>query len=133
MHLFFLCSTLQSSKAHLQKSRFQHKLFMIIFCSRNLERLCLQNIVGFILNLPSSIGWRMLTIPIKRRHWIAVRAIDRTYYNLDSKLKYPEEIGEAAALKYVFEKAKAISEVKCRKTSTVRLVSVKSRSAVGFV
>ena len=43
----------------------------------------------------------MLTIPIKRRHWVAVREIGNIYYNLDSKLKQPEVIGEAAALKYV--------------------------------
>jgi len=76
-------------------------LSLKLLFNRNLERLCLRNIKGFILNLPSSIGWGMLTIPIKRRHWIAVRAIDNIYFNLDSKLKQPEVIGEEAALKYV--------------------------------
>lgn len=66
---------------------------------RSVDRLCLSNIKGFILNIPSSIGWGMLTIPLKRRHWIAVRAIDNIFYNLDSKLKQPEIIGEAVQLK----------------------------------
>ncbi|CAK8682356.1 unnamed protein product [Clavelina lepadiformis] len=66
---------------------------------RSLERLCLKNIKGFILNVPSSIGWGLLTIPLKRRHWIAVRSVDRVFYNLDSKLKQPEIIGEVVALR----------------------------------
>ena len=72
--------------------------FWLIY--RSLDRLCLKNIKGFILNLPSSIGWGMLTIPLKRRHWIAVRAIDGVFYNLDSKLKQPEVVGEAPQLRF---------------------------------
>jgi len=78
---------------------------------KSLDRLCLKNIKGFILNLPSSIGWGMLTIPLKRRHWIAVRAIDGIFYNLDSKLKQPEVIGEAAQLRKFL--AKKLSSKSC--------------------
>ena len=67
-----------------------------------MERLNLSSIKGFILNLPSSVGWwGVLTIPLKRRHWVAVRSIEGTYYNLDSKLKQPEIIGEEQKLKFV--------------------------------
>uniref|UniRef100_F6VV86 Josephin-2 n=2 Tax=Ciona intestinalis TaxID=7719 RepID=F6VV86_CIOIN len=78
---------------------------------RSLERLCLTNIKGFILNIPSTIGWGVLTIPLKRRHWIAVRAIENMFYNLDSKLKQPEVIGEAAQLKKFL--AKKLSSKNC--------------------
>uniref|UniRef100_H2ZPY8 Josephin-2 n=1 Tax=Ciona savignyi TaxID=51511 RepID=H2ZPY8_CIOSA len=78
---------------------------------RSLERLCLTNIKGFILNIPSTIGWGVLTIPLKRRHWIGVRAIDNIYYNLDSKLKQPEIIGEALQLKKFL--AKKLSSKNC--------------------
>uniref|UniRef100_H2ZPZ0 Josephin-1 n=1 Tax=Ciona savignyi TaxID=51511 RepID=H2ZPZ0_CIOSA len=77
----------------------------------SLERLCLTNIKGFILNIPSTIGWGVLTIPLKRRHWIGVRAIDNIYYNLDSKLKQPEIIGEALQLKKFL--AKKLSSKNC--------------------
>ena len=39
------------------------------------------NIVGFQL-------------PIKRPHWFSVRRIEKTYYNLDSKLSKPSVIGK---------------------------------------
>ncbi|KAG8224708.1 hypothetical protein J437_LFUL006095 [Ladona fulva] len=55
----------------------------------------LRKILGFILNVPSEyrLGG-VLPLPLNRRHWIAIRAIGSTYYNLDSKLRAPEAIGE---------------------------------------
>jgi len=91
----------------------QYKGFAAVWWDkrRNLNRLCLNNIKGFILNIPSSVGWGLLTIPLKRRHWIAVRSIDGVFYNLDSKLKTPEVIGEAVQLKKYL--AKKISSKTC--------------------
>lgn len=55
----------------------------------------LEVVKGFILNLPSDykIGW--LTLPLKRKHWVALKYIQGAFYNLDSKLKAPERIGSA--------------------------------------
>ena len=59
-------------------------------------------IKGFIMNLPSPIQLGFVSVPIRRKHWIAIRQIDNTYYNLDSKLHKPQSIGDAAAvLKYL--------------------------------
>lgn len=43
-------------------------------------------------------------MPLRRRHWIAVRRIGEYYYNLDSKLRQPELIGnEADTLQFLRE------------------------------
>lgn len=34
-----------------------------------------------------------VVLPLKRRHWIAIRKINDSYWNLDSKLDAPEYIG----------------------------------------
>ena len=34
-----------------------------------------------------------MQLPIQRKHWIAVRQIDNVYYNFDSKLDKPKQIG----------------------------------------
>jgi len=38
------------------------------------------------------VGW--LSLPLKRKHWYAVRFIGDNYYNLDSKLDAPQLIGK---------------------------------------
>ncbi|XP_068144934.1 josephin-like protein [Drosophila tropicalis] len=53
----------------------------------------LDAIVGFILNIPSDYRFGVVTLPLRRRHWIAVRRIGTVYYNLDSKLRQPELVG----------------------------------------
>ncbi|CAL8123479.1 unnamed protein product [Orchesella dallaii] len=66
------------------------------------EELNFENIYGFILNIPSDcrLGW--LALPIKRKHWVAIRNLPsiterdagrNNYYNLDSKFDKPESIG----------------------------------------
>ncbi|XP_071983422.1 josephin-2 [Engystomops pustulosus] len=60
---------------------------------RSLESLVLGEIFGFILNIPSPISLGFLSLPITRKHWIAVRQINGIYYNLDSKLKAPLRLG----------------------------------------
>lgn len=66
---------------------------------RSLESLALSEIFGFILNIPSPISLGFLSLPITRKHWIAVRQINGIYYNLDSKLKSPAKLGGARELK----------------------------------
>lgn len=58
--------------------------------------LNLENIVGFILNIPSDYKLGFVLLPLRRRHWVAVRQISGSYYNLDSKLESPQLIGKAA-------------------------------------
>lgn len=49
---------------------------------------------GFILNIPSDYTFGFVTLPIKSRHWIAIKRMqDDKYYNLDSKLDSPRCIG----------------------------------------
>lgn len=56
-------------------------------------------VVGFILNIPADYKFGYVTLPIKKRHWIAVRKIDDgQYYNLDSKLESPQCIGDEESL-----------------------------------
>ena len=38
-------------------------------------------------------------MPIRRKHWIAIRQIDSIYYNLDSKLNKPQAIGHTDAVR----------------------------------
>ena len=54
----------------------------------------LDSIVGCILNVPNDwkVGW--ISLPFNRKHWIAFKKINNVWYNLDSKIKTPEEIGE---------------------------------------
>lgn len=56
----------------------------------------LENIQGFILNVPSEYKFGFVSLPIKRRHWIAIKKIDGAFYNLDSKIEYPELIGKVS-------------------------------------
>lgn len=52
----------------------------------------LDNIIGFILNVPTDFSWGVVHLPVYRKHWIAIRQVGDTYYNLDSKLNMPERI-----------------------------------------
>ncbi|XP_054739659.1 josephin-like protein [Anastrepha obliqua] len=58
----------------------------------------LNAIVGFILNVPSDYKFAFVTLPLQKRHWIAIRRIDGKYYNLDSKLREPDCIGDETDL-----------------------------------
>ncbi|XP_055631796.1 josephin-like protein [Toxorhynchites rutilus septentrionalis] len=51
------------------------------------------NIVGFILNVPSSYKIGFVKLPLQRRHWISVKKINGVFWNLDSKLDAPVQIG----------------------------------------
>lgn len=58
--------------------------------------LHLKSIFGFILNVPSEYKIGFITLPLRRKHWIAIREINSIYYNLDSKLETPEIIGQVS-------------------------------------
>ncbi|XP_069689306.1 josephin-2-like isoform X1 [Periplaneta americana] len=57
--------------------------------------LNLDNILGFILNVPSDYKLGFVLLPLRRRHWVTIRQIHGTYYNLDSKLESPQLIGRS--------------------------------------
>ena len=56
-------------------------------------------VTGFILNIPSTVKVGVIPLPIKRKHWIAIRSVGGIFYNLDSKLNTPEAIGGETELK----------------------------------
>lgn len=67
----------------------------------------LSKIVGFILNVPSEMKFGFLQFPLSRKHWIAVRDVAGTFYNLDSKLEAPVAIGKSQELlQYLREQVK---------------------------
>ncbi|GIY63330.1 hypothetical protein CEXT_310591 [Caerostris extrusa] len=53
-------------------------------------------ICGLILNIPSEM--KFLPLRLNRKHWIAVKEIEGTFYNLDSKLESPVSIGKVPDL-----------------------------------
>lgn len=61
---------------------------------RDPKCLCLDNIEGFILNVPTEYKFGFVLFPLKRRHWIALKKIHGAFYNLDSKLDSPQLIGQ---------------------------------------
>ncbi|KOX75938.1 Josephin-like protein [Melipona quadrifasciata] len=61
---------------------------------RDPKCLCLNNIEGFILNVPTEYKLGFVLLPLKRRHWIALKKIHGAFYNLDSKLDSPQLIGK---------------------------------------
>ncbi|XP_049866843.1 josephin-2 isoform X2 [Pectinophora gossypiella] len=60
--------------------------------------LNLSHISGFILNVPSDYKLGFVMLPLRRRHWIAIRQIQGNFYNLDSKLEVPQLIGRSSEL-----------------------------------
>ncbi|XP_064106029.1 josephin-1-like isoform X1 [Macrobrachium rosenbergii] len=60
--------------------------------------IALEKVVGFILNVPSEYRLGPVQLPLRRKHWIAIRNIRGVYYNLDSKLEAPEIIGKEQEL-----------------------------------
>ena len=61
-----------------------------------------EKVVGFILNVPSQYRLGPVQLPLRRKHWIAIRSIRGIYYNLDSKLDTPEIIGKVSLVNYVY-------------------------------
>ncbi|XP_023375918.1 josephin-2 isoform X1 [Pteropus vampyrus] len=63
-------------------------------CVTPLSQLALPQVLGLILNLPSPVSLGLLSLPLRRRHWVALRQVNGIYYNLDSKLRAPEVLGD---------------------------------------
>lgn len=59
--------------------------------------LKLDQIFGFVMNIPSECRLGFVWIPLKRRHWISIKNINGIYYNLDSKLPSPSQIGNVCS------------------------------------
>ncbi|CAH1795451.1 unnamed protein product [Owenia fusiformis] len=72
---------------------------------KDVNTLRLDNIRGFILNIPTEYKWGFITLPIHRKHWISICQINNKYFNLDSKLDNPEKIGQAKELRAFLTKA----------------------------
>ena len=70
-----------------------------LYSSRDVSSIELSNVEGFILNVPSNLRWGPLRLPLKRQHWIGVREVGGVYYNLDSKLRSPQPIGDPDELR----------------------------------
>lgn len=74
------------------------------FFFRSVTSLNLKSIFGFILNVPSDFKiLGMFGLPLGQKHWIAIKWIEDeldlsggSYFNLDSNLKYPEQIGNVS-------------------------------------
>ncbi|XP_028928909.1 josephin-2 [Ornithorhynchus anatinus] len=66
---------------------------------RPLSQLCLDHVQGLIVNLPSPVSLGLVSLPLRRRHWVALRQVDGTYYNLDSKLPAPAALGGEGELR----------------------------------
>ncbi|KAF2367872.1 Josephin domain [Trinorchestia longiramus] len=60
--------------------------------------IALELVKGFILNIPSDVRVGPVQLPLRRKHWVAVKEINGSYYNLDSKLDSPVCIGQTTAL-----------------------------------
>lgn len=70
-------------------------MFYFYIC-RDPSCLNLDNINGYILNVPTDYKISFITLPLRRRHWVTIREIDGLYYNLDSKLDSPQIIGRVS-------------------------------------
>lgn len=84
---------------HLNRMTDEQQAYSILFhllFGRNPSCIDTSNIVGFILNVPNDYRMGFIVLPLRRRHWIAVRKINNEYWNLDSKLNGPERIGTEA-------------------------------------
>ncbi|KAG9483777.1 hypothetical protein GDO78_009609 [Eleutherodactylus coqui] len=87
-----LCALHALNNVFQDAGAFTREALQEIF-QRDVGLISLTNVTGFIMNLPSSLSWGPLKLPLKRQHWICVREVSGTYFNLDSKLKRPVRIG----------------------------------------
>ncbi|XP_022201567.2 josephin-1 [Nilaparvata lugens] len=78
----------------------QNKGFEAVWFDKRKDpmQLELNNVYGFIMNIPSNCRFKFVVLPFQRRHWIAIRQVNGCYYNLDSKLNLPQKIGTSTEL-----------------------------------
>ena len=73
----------------------ERSITTINYLCRDPHCLDLDNVLGFVLNVPTQPTLGPLTIPfVRRKHWIAVRYLAGAWHNLDSKAPQPEIVGE---------------------------------------
>lgn len=87
-------------------SALQRKGYEAIWFDKRKDPKCLNldNILGFILNVPSDYKLGFVLLPLRRRHWVTIRQVHGSYYNLDSKLESPQLIGRGNDVTtYLFE------------------------------
>ncbi|CAL4176557.1 unnamed protein product [Meganyctiphanes norvegica] len=80
--------------------------------------VALEKVVGFILNVPSEYRLGPVQLPLRRKHWVAIRSIRGVYYNLDSKLEAPEIIGKENELRNYLRE-----ELKCKDKEVFLIVT----------
>ena len=62
-----------------------------------------ESVTGFILNVPNCLKLGWVQLPVERRHWVAFKEMKmgepevQGFYNLDSKLKEPQLVGDKSA------------------------------------
>lgn len=78
-----------------------HKIF-IFFFYRNPSSINLSQSFGFIFNVPIDYTVGVITLPLKRRHWIAIKKINGKYWNLDSKLDVPQNLGNVILILFLY-------------------------------
>jgi len=61
---------------------------------RDLRQLVPDSVFGFLINSPSRMSVMFVPLPFHSKHWIAIRRIADTYYELDSKHHEPLIIGK---------------------------------------
>lgn len=69
-------------------------MFYFYLFIRDPSNIDFSKIAGLILNIPSEM--KFLPLRLNRKHWIAVKEINGTFYNLDSKLDSPHAIGKVS-------------------------------------
>lgn len=79
----------------------QTRGFQAVWWDKRRDVSCIElpRVTGFILNVPSSLRWGPFRLPLKRQHWVCVRDVSGTFYNLDSKLRSPQSIGSTDHLR----------------------------------
>ncbi|XP_052789561.1 josephin-2-like isoform X2 [Mya arenaria] len=60
---------------------------------KSIAHIEFSKVKGVILNVPSDWKLGFVKLPVDFKHWILLRDIDGTFYNLDSKLSRPALIG----------------------------------------
>ncbi|KAL4239764.1 Josephin-1 [Mactra antiquata] len=92
-------------------SALQSKTLCLIWFDRRKDVKCINTdqIKGFILNVPTDFKLGFVKVPFMDfKHWYVVRKVGELYYNLDSKLPKPDELGtNEEMLNFVSEKLTA--------------------------
>lgn len=71
---------------------------------KDVSGIDLTQVKGVIINIPSDYNIGFVKMPFDFKHWYLIRDINGTFYNLDSKLDRPAELGDTSAVhRYIKE------------------------------